>query len=251
MLKGAAGSFSSTTTPVTDFTTKWQAYGTGQNTQGFIHWPAAWSTTGGSSSGTLVLTGASIYASTHKYGVESAVANTWIGWQTAQVWELVRGSVGGGFYAYLKFGFDTLLNGTVKAIAGLVPAGAHGLVGGAEPSTAINCVFFGFDSTDSNIQLMTNDGSGTCTKTDLGASFPAPRSTGGELYEATFSCNAGDSGIAVTLKKLSTGATYSATVTSNIPAATVVLGGCINSNGAGTASNNRVLVCRVYASSPQ
>ena len=43
-----------------------------------------------------------------------------------------------------------------------------------EPSTTVNCVCMGWDAADTNIQIMTNDAAGICTKTDLGASFPVP-----------------------------------------------------------------------------
>lgn len=41
----------------------------------------------------------------------------------------------------------------------------------------------GWDAADANVQMMFNDASGTCTKVDLGASFPVPSTDRSTLYE--------------------------------------------------------------------
>ena len=46
-------------------------------------------------------------------------------------------------------------------------------IGNVNPSTLTNCIGFGADSGDSNIQLIHNDVNGTATKIDLGVDFPA------------------------------------------------------------------------------
>lgn len=40
------------------------------------------------------------------------------------------------------------------------------------PSTNVNCIFIGYDSTDTTVQIMHNDASGVCTKIDTG--WPKP-----------------------------------------------------------------------------
>lgn len=52
-----------------------------------------------------------------------------------------------------------------------------------DPSTTVNCVAMGWDAADANVQMMFNDASGTCTKVDLGASFPVPSTDRSTLYE--------------------------------------------------------------------
>lgn len=47
--------------------------------------------------------------------------------------------------------------------------------------TMVNVIGFGSDSADTNIQVFHNDATGTCTKIDLGSSFPANRSAGSSL----------------------------------------------------------------------
>jgi len=64
-------------------------------------------------------------------------------------------------------------------------------------ASMLNVIGVGSDAADSNLQVFHNDGSGTCTKIDLGANFPANRTAGSamtttysiELYNA----NAGSS----------------------------------------------------------
>ncbi len=50
---------------------------------------------------------------------------------------------------------------------------ATAAVANADPSSFIDVVCIGADTGDTNLQLMHNDGSGTCTKTNLGSNFPA------------------------------------------------------------------------------
>jgi len=46
----------------------------------------------------------------------------------------------------------------------------------AQPSAQTLCFGIGYDAADANLQFMHNNGSGTCTKVDLGSSFPVPTS---------------------------------------------------------------------------
>ncbi len=43
-----------------------------------------------------------------------------------------------------------------------------------EPSSLTNIIGVGYDSADTNMQMMRNDGTGTATKIDLGSNFPVP-----------------------------------------------------------------------------
>lgn len=88
-----------------------------------------------------------------------------------------------------------------------------------EPSTLTDCVFVGADTTDTNLQVMHNDSAGSCTKVDLGASFPA-NSNGVDAYEVTFKFTAGASrSIDYTVKNMISAATASGTITTNLPTA--------------------------------
>jgi hypothetical protein len=48
-------------------------------------------------------------------------------------------------------------------------------------SSLINCIGIGSDSADTNLQVFHNDGTGTASKIDLGANFPANRTAGSAL----------------------------------------------------------------------
>lgn len=94
---------------------------------------------------------------------------------------------------YLSSGFryvttfrvaDTAYGATCQNFFGLIGTTAEIVVGGVsavQVSTLTNCIFVGNDGTDANLQVMHNDATGTCTKIDLGANFPANRTAGAEM----------------------------------------------------------------------
>lgn len=89
---------------------------------------------------------------------------------------------GGGFTFFCRFSIKD--GATVSTMRGFVGMAIAGAASDVEPSTRVNMVGFGWDSTDANIQLMRNDGSGTATKIDLGSSFPVPSFNDDSIYEA-------------------------------------------------------------------
>ena len=94
-----------------------------------------------------------------------------------------------------------------------------------EPSTAVSCVFMGWDAADTNIQIMFNDAAGTCTKTDLGAAFAVPTTDRSALYElALYSPKGTTQSVAWLVTDLISGATASGTITTNLPATSALLG---------------------------
>lgn len=88
-----------------------------------------------------------------------------------------------------------------------------------EPSTFTDVVFVGADTTDTNLQVMHNDSAGTCTKVDLGASFPA-NSNAVDMYEVTFKFNSGASvSVDYVVTNLVSGASATGSLTTNLPTA--------------------------------
>lgn len=69
------------------------------------------------------------------------------------------------------FGSPSVVKTDYRLIAGFL--GTTNPSATASPSALTNCIFIGKDHTDSNLQLMHNDASGTCTKADLGSSLGA------------------------------------------------------------------------------
>jgi hypothetical protein len=87
--------------------------------------------------------------------------------------------------------------------------------GGTLPSTFIDCLGVGWDSGDANLQIMVNDGAGTCTKIDLGASFAIGAKLG--VY-VEFYCSPGSTTITYRITGLpGTGALATGTISANTP----------------------------------
>jgi hypothetical protein len=108
--------------------------------------------------------------------------------------------------------------------------GTSGAPTDVNPSSLANIFGVGWDSGDSNWQLMHNDGSGTATKTSLGVAHPTvDRVNGatstGSLYEFKSTCAAGGTSIFWKLTDLISGTVLgTGTVTSaDIPVATQAL----------------------------
>lgn len=93
-----------------------------------------------------------------------------------------------------------------------------------DPSTQTNCIFMGWDSANSNIQLMHNDGSGTCTSINLGAAFPRPTVDRANLYELWLESPKGPTqSVDWIVTDLISGAVASGTITTNLPSTSTLL----------------------------
>jgi len=90
-------------------------------------------------------------------------------------------------------------------------------------SSLINCIGVGSDSADTNLQIFYNDGTGTASKIDLGANFPANRTAGSalttvysvELYNAPASTS-----VLYRVTNKETGVVAQGTLSSDLPATT-------------------------------
>jgi hypothetical protein len=89
-----------------------------------------------------------------------------------------------------------------------------------EPSSLINMLGFGYDSADTNIQFMHNDGSGTATKVDTG--IPVPTTNNSAAYRIRISCTPGGN-VSYYIKALVAGTEFSGTASANLPGATTLL----------------------------
>ena len=100
----------------------------------------------------------------------------------------------------------------------------------------------GWDAADTNIQIMHNDGSGTATKIDLGASFAVPTGTAYETYLLElFSPNESTQTVQYRVVKYNTAAKTVAaeatgTITTNMPAVTTLLTNAVWCSVGGTSS---------------
>ena len=114
------------------------------------------------------------------------------------------------------------------------------------PSALTNCVFAGWDAADTNLQIMSNDGSGTCTKVDLGSNFPANNTTA--VYEVTFYAAPNDTQISYRVVRLDTGNVATGTITTDLPTNTTFLAWHAYANNGGTAAAVVLELIKMYLS---
>ena len=89
-----------------------------------------------------------------------------------------------------------------------------------DPSSQTQVVGIGYDSADANLQFMHNDGSGTCTKIDLGASFAKPTTDRSVWYRLRLYAPPGTTRLlCYEVTDLETGAVAVGAVTTNLPPA--------------------------------
>lgn len=121
---------------------------------------------------------------------------------------------------------DTAFGSTCQNFHGLIGSTAEIAVGGVsnvQVSTLTNCIFVGSDGTDANLQVMHNDASGTCTKIDLGASFPANRTAGAEMttmYTIQLYNDVNSSSVNYKVINLESGVMTHGVITTDLPATT-------------------------------
>lgn len=86
-----------------------------------------------------------------------------------------------------------------------------------------NIIGVGSDALDSNLQIFTNDATGTATKIDLGANFPANRTAGSAIttiYQVQLYNPSGSSSVYYKVSNLETGNSTEGTLTNDLPALT-------------------------------
>lgn len=146
----------------------------------------------------------------------------------------------GGFSSRIVWGPSTgVSTATTRAFCGFRATAAPTDV---NPSSLLNLVGMGWDSGDTNVQMMTNDGAGTATKTDLGASFPRPNTNNTTVYELQlYSPNSTTQSVNWRVIRYdTTGKTIAAeatgTITTDLPANTVLMAPHVWMSVGGTSS---------------
>jgi hypothetical protein len=142
----------------------------------------------------------------------------------------------GGFHLVCRWAPATgVSTATNRAFVGLNTV--TGTATDVEASSRTNQVGMGWDAADTNIQFMHNDGSGTCTKIDLGAGFPVPTVDRTNIYEvALFSPPGTAQSVTYEITNLVTGATATGTVTTDLPGSTTALNPFAYMSVGGTSS---------------
>lgn len=167
---------------------------------------------GTSSAGTLATT--NLLSSMVRYVTTcSAFANNQAGLNGLPQFWLGNAAGLGGFRVEIEFGVVTTVT-TLRLCAGLYYNGGAVIPLTADPSAATNSVFLGCDAADTNLQIMHNDGSGTCTKVDLGASFPK---TNDVVYRVVFTAAANATTIDYEVTRLDSAASAAGTISTDVP----------------------------------
>lgn len=142
----------------------------------------------------------------------------------------------GGFHFVAECGrADAVLVTDARWIMSLY--GTNSAISGVEPSTLLQVLGFGRDSTDTNLQIMHNDGSGTCTKVDLGANFPA-NTKDTDWYRGEFYCPPNGSTVYYLVTRMNTSDQALGSLTTNLPTNTNFLApqGYINNTATAAAA---------------
>lgn len=126
-----------------------------------------------------------------------------------------------------------LVTATTRVFAGLKDSTAV-LTATADPSAALDTLYFGCNAADANLSVCSNDNVGTATCATLGASFPCH--TSGAAYDVAFWAPPNNSGVRYWIRRLVTGAEASGTIAADLPRNTVQLGWDLWANTGSTAS---------------
>ena len=177
------------------------------------------------------ITDTSLFTRTTRVGLETTIvpANVFTFRQVVGYF-----SINTGFKASFKFGASTgATNSNVRYSIGIFPANFS--VTNVDPTTFINCAAFARIDGSNNWNFIHNDATGTATAIDLGASFPA-NTVSTDIYYAVIETISGN--IKYTLTRLNTGDTITSTVSTNLVAASTLLG-----MSAGCSNNTNAAIC--------
>lgn len=127
------------------------------------------------------------------------------------------------------------VNPTHRAFCGLAASVAAPT--DVEPSTQINCVGMGWDAADANVQIMHNDGTGTCTKINLGINFPVQTTDQKAVYALElYSPKGTTQSVDYRVTERISGAVATGTITTNLPGTATALGPRGYCSAGGTSS---------------
>lgn len=154
----------------------------------------------------------------------------------------------GGFRYVARFGTsDAAIVAGANMFCGL--SGSSGVGNGASVASALNILGLGADAGDTNMQIFCNDATGTATKVDLGANFPA-NTTNVDMYELAMFAPSGSAGnVYWQVIRLNTGDTASGTISTDMPAVNQLLLPIIQRSNLSTGLSVGLDVAGVYIES--
>lgn len=184
---------------------------------------AALTATGAATGANVATTNRHTWMKRLEYLVTTAATTAVAGFRApALQWGRGNTSGSGGFHFVCQWGPATgVANTTHRCFVGMQSSTAAPT--DVEPSTLTNMFGFGWNAADTNIQFMNNDASGAATKTDLGSSFPVPTVDRTKVYDIALFCAPNGTEIFYEINDLATGAQNTGSVTTDIPANTLLL----------------------------
>jgi hypothetical protein len=157
-------------------------------------------------------------------GTRQGLANFWRGNAAGR----------GGFTYVARFGISdaSFVSGSRTLVALSATTGAFS---NADPSTFLNFIGVGNDAGQTTLRIMSNDGSGTATATDLGANFPC-NTVSTDVYELVLYAPPNGSRVDYQVTRLNTGDVATGSITTDLPSSTTFLSPQIWRNNGATAS---------------
>lgn len=156
----------------------------------------------------------------------------------------------GGFHFICRWGPSTgVATATTRCFVGMSNTVAAPT--DVNPSTLLNMIGMGWDNGDTNIQMMRNDGTGTATKIDLGASFPRPNTNTSQIFEIALFCAPNTTTIYYEVTDIGSGAVATGSFSTDIPSNTTLLSPRGWMSVGGTSSVIGLAQCSVYIETDQ
>jgi hypothetical protein len=159
----------------------------------------------------------------------------------ARVW---RGDAAGlgGFFMRTRFAMPSG-SALERAFVGLHSSTAA-LATTTNPVALTNLLGIGFASSDTSWSIMHNDAAGTATTVSLGATdFPTKSEN---VYELSMFAAPNGSSVGWEVQNVSTGATATGTISTDMPASTTFLAFRLHANNGGTAATCQLDCSRIY-----
>lgn len=203
------------------FGSKWAMWSANGNGTGVSTWTLANSESGTATTRNVAST--NLFTSMRRIGYVTAASGSSVAGTRHNNQQFWRGNAAGlgGFVACFRFGFSTANTTNKQAFVGL-RASTAAISGNTNPSSLTNIIGFGIDATQTTLRWMVNDGSGTATTSNLGASFPS-NTTDADMYDARIFATPNGGTVYYWIKNLSTGQITSGSSTTDLPSTTTFL----------------------------
>lgn len=146
--------------------------------------------------------------------------------------EVFGGATAGGFHSITRWGLSSATALQRAAVGLWAASGATATT--QSPSSLTNCLVVGWDSGDTQLHVMHNDASGTCTKIPLGPNLPANNNEA--IYESVFFCAPNGDSIGWRVRRLDTGGVATGVITTDMPSKDTMLSWHAYANNGGTAA---------------